>query len=103
MAAYADELASLEKEDYSRLWEEARAYNAELLKRVNCYNLTEALAVKYPNLLKVGDSGVMGYVEIPTINVVLPIYHGMDDYILQTAAGHLDWTSLPVGGKVPMQ
>lgn len=99
VAAYADELASLEKEDYSRLWEEARAYNAELLKRVNCYNLTEALAVKYPNLLKVGDSGVMGYVEIPTINVVLPIYHGTDDYILQTAVGHLDWTSLPVGGK----
>ena len=41
----------------------------------------------------------MGYIEIPTIGVTLPIYHGTDETVLQVAIGHLEWTSLPVGGE----
>ena len=41
----------------------------------------------------------MGYIEIPSIDVHLPIYHGTDDAVLQIAVGHLEWTSLPVGGE----
>ena len=46
-----------------------------------------------------GGTGIMGYIEIPSINVSLPIYHGTSDSVLQIAVGHLDWTSLPVGGE----
>ena len=41
----------------------------------------------------------MGYIEIPEIDVSLPIYHGTEDPVLQVAIGHLEWTSLPVGGE----
>jgi sortase A len=41
----------------------------------------------------------MGYIEVPTIGVTLPIYHGTDEAVLQIAVGHLEWTSLPVGGE----
>jgi len=50
-------------------------------------------------LLNLSGSGVMGYVEIPTIQCTLPIYHGTDDSVLSIAIGHLEWTSLPVGGE----
>ena len=41
----------------------------------------------------------MGYIEIPSIKVALPIYHGTEDTVLQHAIGHLEWSGLPVGGK----
>lgn len=41
----------------------------------------------------------MGYIEIPSIDCSLPIYHGTEESVLQTAIGHLEWTSLPVGGE----
>ena len=53
---------------------------------------------EYESLLDVSGTGVMGYVEIPSINVSLPIYHGTDNTILQIGVGHIEGTSLPVGG-----
>lgn len=53
----------------------------------------------YQSLLNIGDTGMMGFVDIESIGVSLPIYHGTSDGVLQVAAGHLDWTSLPVGGE----
>ncbi|WP_202982873.1 class C sortase [Sharpea azabuensis] len=53
----------------------------------------------YKKTLDVTGTGIMGYVEIPKINVSLPIYHGDDQAILQIAIGHIPGTSLPVGGK----
>ena len=50
-------------------------------------------------MLNITDSGIMGYVEIPKINCKLPIYHGIDDSVLQVAIGHIAGTSLPVGGE----
>ncbi len=53
---------------------------------------------EYNSLLNVGGNGIMGYIEIPEQKIILPIYHGTSEAVLQIAVGHLDWSSLPVGG-----
>ena len=50
-------------------------------------------------MLDISDNGIMGYIEIPSIKCSLPIYHGVDEAVLQIAVGHIEWTSLPVGGE----
>lgn len=50
-------------------------------------------------MLDIAGNGVLGYVEIPSIDVLLPIYHGTDEEVLQVAVGHIEGSSLPVGGK----
>ena len=54
---------------------------------------------EYENLLNFTNSGNMGYIDIPKINIKLPVYHGISDEVLQTSIGHLPETSLPVGGE----
>ena len=61
--------------------------------------LTNEQVAEYNELLNVGGNGIMGYIEIPSLKVVLPIYHGTDEGVLQVAIGHLQWSSLPIGGK----
>ena len=76
------------------------AYDAMLqAARETSYFLSERQQAEYDSLLDVGGTGIMGYIEIPAINVSLPIYHGTEDPVLQVAVGHLEWTSLPVGGE----
>ena len=58
----------------------------------------EQEAGEYNSLLNLTDDGVMGTIEIPSINVSLPIYHGTDNTILQIGVGHIEGSSLPVGG-----
>ena len=99
IAAYAQQVASLDSADYDQLWEEARAYNRSLVGRNNSYLLSDAQKETYARLLDVSGFGVMGYIEIPEINVSLPICHGTEESVLQTAVGHLEWSSLPVGGE----
>ena len=80
----------------------------ELSKRGNIIteqNVNYALALSeeekeaYDALLDISGTGVMGYIEIPTVNISLPVYHGTEDAVLQIAVGHLEWSSLPVGGE----
>lgn len=97
--SYTQSVNDLDAEKYAALLAEADAYNQTLRNRANEYALTEELLAQYEELLNVSGSGVMGYVEIPSINCTLPIYHGTDEAVLQVAAGHLEWTSLPVGGE----
>ena len=99
IAGYWEDVANMDTETYDRLWQEANAYNASLLTRSNAYLLSGEQKAKYARLLDVSGQGIMGYIEIPEINVSLPIYHGTEDSVLQVAVGHLDWTSLPVGGE----
>ena len=98
IASYAENVATLDQARYDALWEEAKAYNASLLGRSNAYLLSEAQRAQYDELLDVSGLGVMGYIEIPSIGCSLPVYHGTEESVLQIAVGHLDWTSLPVGG-----
>ena len=96
---YVERIESLDEEAYSELLTQAVEYNRELVKRDNGYKLPEDLERQYRNVLNVSGSGIMGYIEIPVIGVTLPIYHGTGNAVLQNAVGHIDWTSLPVGGE----
>ena len=97
IATYAEEVSGLDTGRYEQLWAEAVDYNRTLRDRDNAFLLSETQKAAYDGLLNVGGNGVMGYIEIPTIGVSLPIYHGTDEGVLQIAVGHIEWTSLPVG------
>lgn len=99
IAVYSEEVSGLDKEQYQALWAEAAAYNASLRERDNVYLLTEEQKAAYEQLLNVSGLGIMGYIEIPSIDCSLPIYHGTEESVLQIAIGHLEWSSLPVGGE----
>lgn len=77
----------------------ARKYNKSLLKKSDHWKLSKKGKKKYESLLDVSGTGIMGYIEVPKIDCSLPIYHGTDEGALQIAIGHLEGSSLPVGGK----
>ncbi len=99
IATYAENVAALDNASYDAIWDAARQYNRNLCSRSNSFLLSEAQKAEYESLLDISGQGVMGYIEIPEIDVSLPIYHGTEDPVLQVAVGHLEWTSLPVGGE----
>lgn len=96
---YTETVAGLSEEEYEVLWSAAVEYNARLLERSNPFVLPERDVARYESLLNLGDNGIMGYIDIPVIKCHLPIYHGTDEGVLQTSIGHIEWTSLPVGGE----
>ena len=96
---YNDAVSEMSQEDYTAILDEAKAYNKRLAKSGIQWNLTDAQKKEYNQMLKIDGTDVMGYVSIPKIHVKLPLYHGTDEAILQTSIGHLEQTSLPVGGK----
>lgn len=97
--SYVDQLENMDEELYREIWAEAVEYNAALLERKNMYSLTDELQERYAKCLDPSCTGVMGYVEIPKLDVSLPVYHGTSEAVLQQAVGHLEWSSLPVGGE----
>ena len=99
VASYAEAVANLDQADYERILEEADEYNKRLAKTGAIWQLNEEEQEEYDNQLKINDTGIMGYIDIPKINITLPIYHGIDEKVLQVAIGHIAGTSLPVGGK----
>ena len=96
---YDEVILDLEEEDFTALWNSAREFNALLNERNDVYRLTDQMLKRYENELCVEGNGVLTYVNIPRINVSLPVYHGSDEAVLQVAVGHLEWSSLPVGGE----
>ena len=98
IASYAEQVAQLDENQYDEIWSAAADYNASLAERSNAYILSDEQKAAYEQLLNVSGTGIMGYIEIPSIDCSLPIYHGTDEGVLQIAVGHLEWTSLPVGG-----
>lgn len=99
IASYAEEVASLDDEKYDELWSAAREYNSRLAQSGNTFALTDEQKSEYTKLLDVSGLGVIGYIEIPEIDCSLPIYHGTEESVLQIAIGHLEWSSLPIGGE----
>ncbi|SNU88436.1 sortase [Streptococcus merionis] len=93
---YSKEIADMDKEDYSGILESAKAYNAT--QPLN-WLISEEDKEAYNRELQFNPQGVMGYITIPKIDVKLSIFHGTDESILQTSIGHLEGTSLPVGGE----
>ena len=95
---YDAAVRTLSVQDYTAELEAARRYNAELAGHAGRWDADGEFYSRYEGLLDVGGDGIMCYVEIPAINVKLPVYHGTDDNVLQVAVGHLYGSSLPVGG-----
>jgi len=98
VARYYEDVGKLNVQDFSELFAEARAYNEKLAKKSDRFNLTAADLDEYHSLLNFATGGVMGTLIIRSINVKLPVYHGTSEGVLQIGVGHLEGTSLPVGG-----
>lgn len=98
IATYMDDVSELDDSTYHALWKEAQDYNTSLLEDENRFFPDEEEQQQYEQLLSISDDGIIGYIEIPSIDVTLPIYHGTSEEILQVAIGHIEGSSLPVGG-----
>ena len=96
---YAQQVDEMEEAANRQLLEEAQRYNADLLDRIHPFALEAQLEERYWASLQTADSAVMAYVEIPSIEVTLPIAHGTEANTLAKYVGHMEWSSLPVGGE----
>lgn len=99
IAGYSQTVDQMDEEDREIFWKEAEEYNRELNNKVNRFVLSEEEIAEYNRMLNAAGNGVMGYIEIPSIAVSLPFYHGTDEGVLQVAVGHIEGSSLPVGGE----
>ena len=99
IATYTEEVARIDDNVYETLWGNARDYNATLVRSDERFVLYEEEKLAYERLLNVAGNGVMGYIQIPAINCSLPVYHGTSEEVLQIAIGHIEGSSLPVGGE----
>lgn len=100
---YEAEISESSKEEIERLFHEAEVYNDNLagdpLHDPFLLNSGYVLPNNYLDVLNIGEDGSIGYIEIPSIDVNLPIYHGTSDEVLQKGVGHIEGTSLPIGGN----
>ena len=98
IASYAEAVADIDNEKYEALWQSAVAYNEQLAELGVQWEPTEEQLEAYRRELDVTGTGIMGYIEIQKINCFLPIYHSTEESVLQIAIGHIEGSSLPVGG-----
>lgn len=97
--SYTDSISKMSNDEYDKMLKEAHTFNKELREINYPWNLDEEMKLKYENTLNVDKVGMMGYIEIPILNIKIPIYHGTSDTTLQVAIGHVEGSSLPVGGE----
>lgn len=98
IATYQKELKHLDTKDYQQILSQAKAYNKKLLQEPDRFIKNVERMKEYHSQLKIGNSSVMAYLEIPAIRVSLPVYHGVDEETLANGVGHIYGSSLPVGG-----
>ena len=100
---YDDLIVKIDEEKINEEKEKAKIYNENLsgdpVHDPFVIGSGYALPENYKEVLNVSDDGVMGYVEIPKISVYLPIYHGTSDEVLEKGVGHIQNTSVPIGGN----
>lgn len=96
--SYAQQVDGLSDADYTAYFDAADVFNQKIAADPDALYHTDRFST-YSTTLDVTGTGIMGYITIPRIGVELPIYHGTSDAVLQVAAGHLEGTSLPVGGE----
>ena len=95
---YNNNVDSISQEDLDDYFSVAEKYNTALAADVSTDDSKLSILSHYDEILDL-DDGVMGYVEIPSINVRLPIYHGESEDVLTKGAAHLEHTSFPIGGE----
>ena len=99
ITTYVTSVAEMDSARYEAVWNDAVAYNERLAKKPAHWQLTEQETADYESQLDIAGRGIMAYIEIPKLGCSLPVYHGTSVDVLQVAIGHLEGTSLPVGGK----
>ncbi|MCD8098755.1 MAG: class C sortase [Lachnospiraceae bacterium] len=101
VAAYEEAAAELSEAASAEFFEAAGAHNESLagIGSAEAIACPERVEEEYEALPDISGTGVLGYVSIAKIDVQLPIYYGTDDAVLQVGAGHLEGSSLPVGGE----
>ena len=96
---YSVSVKELNADEYKTILQDAMRYNENLVNYPKRFVFSKKDRQVYENLLNITGDGSMGYIKIPTISCELPIYHGVKDTVLQIAVGHIEGTSLPVGGE----
>ena len=107
MTTYEEAVESINEEtpiDYTSEFARANAYNESLVPYILPDSFAIAAASEEPDeeymaCLNLTGDGMMGYVQIPKIDIKIPIYHTVSTEVLEKAAGHLEGSSLPVGGE----
>lgn len=98
IAEYTQTVNKMRPGELQQTWDEAEAYNRELLSNPARYHLSHSQMQRYLSLLDIGKTGMMGHIEIEKLGVDLPIYHTTEDSVLQVGTGHVPGSSLPTGG-----
>lgn len=98
VASYNDAIVNMDDSETEEILEKAHEYNQKLTQIHTPFVNYNQLS-GYNDILNISGTGIMGYITIPVIKVELPIYHGTSDEVLNIAAGHLEGSSLPVGGE----
>ncbi|HCA71941.1 MAG TPA: class C sortase [Ruminococcaceae bacterium] len=96
---YKYKVSTLTTKDIKKEWQAANDYNHKLAESPLKFQNGEPKDATYKSLLNLTGNGMMGYITIQKIGVQLPIYHGTSAEILAAGTGHLEGSSLPVGGK----
>lgn len=103
VSRYDEAVTDLSDNEYEKMWNEAKEYNAEhpVNSIVDAFGEKDdyVLTQPYDQVLDPNGEGLMGSIEIPKINAKLAIYHGLSKTVLEKGVGHVEGTSLPVGGK----
>ena len=97
--SYSEKVAKMSDDEYKGILEGAKQYNENLSSTGIKWNMTSEEKENYNKQLHFNDAGTMGYIDIPKINSKLSIFHGTDEKVLHKSVGHLEGTSLPVGGS----
>ncbi len=97
---YVSATETLDDETYEQILADAEAYNAKLAANPEpLMQMTETQRAEYDSLLNVANDGIMGYISAEKADIYLPIYHGSSDAVMQVGVGHIEGSSLPVGGQ----
>lgn len=99
VANYSDTMAKMNGQDKKAAIDAASNYNSSLVTNAGRFTLSDSELSLYKSLLNADGTGMMGYIVIPEIQCKLAICHTVDDSVLQVGVGHLEGSSLPVGGK----
>lgn len=99
VANYSDKMKKMNKKEKQAAIDKAKAYNESLLMNDARFTPTEEQIAEYKSLLNADGLGMMGYIVIPKIHLKLAVSHTVDASVLQVGVGHLEGSSLPVGGK----
>lgn len=96
IVVYNTVVQDMDTSELDRMWAAAKEYNKKI-KNSGLFRIVDD--AEYNDTLNVAGDGLIGYVEVKDQNIRLPIYHGTEDEVLDTAVGHLEGTSLPTDGK----